>query len=328
MLTELLQTSIDHKASDLHLSVGSPPIIRIDGDLHSLNYPVLTTESLQQLLTIILSDRQQKQYAEGNELDLALHLPQLGRFRVNLFQQNNGIAAAIRIIPHQIKSLLELNLPNVLQTIANFPHGLVLITGATGSGKTTTLAAMIDYINHYQARHILTIEDTIEFLHTNQCSLVQQREVQRDTKSFNAALRSALRADPDIILIGELRDLETIRLALTAAETGHLVFATLHTTSAAKTIHRIVDVCPGEEKTLVRTMLSEALQAVVCQKLIKRNEGGRVAALEIMLCTPAIRNLIREDKIAQIYSMIQTGSALGMQTFEQHLSELKRTQAI
>ena len=327
-ITELLNFSVKHNASDLHLSAGVPPMVRVDGDLRKLNVPALDHKVVSQLLYSIMSDTQRKEFEEAMELDFSFAIPQLARFRVNVFNQDRGMAGVIRTIPNDIKTLDQLELPDLFKDLSNLPRGLVLVTGPTGSGKTTTLAAMLNYINENQHVHILTIEDPIEFVHENKKALFNQREVKRDTKSFNAALRSALREDPDIILVGELRDRETIQLALTAGETGHLVFGTLHTTSAAKSINRIIDVFPGEEKSMVRTMLSESLQAVVSQTLIKKINGGRVAALEIMLCTPAIRNLIREDKVAQMYSTIQTSRSMGMQTLDQHLEDLVKQRVI
>ncbi len=327
-ITELLNFSVKHNASDLHLSAGVPPMVRVDGDLRKLNVPALDHKVVNQLLYSIMNDTQRKEFEEAMELDFSFAIPQLARFRVNVFNQDRGMAGVIRTIPNDIKTLDQLELPDLFKDLSNLPRGLVLVTGPTGSGKTTTLAAMLNYINENQHVHILTIEDPIEFVHENKKALFNQREVKRDTQSFNAALRSALREDPDIILVGELRDQETIQLALTAGETGHLVFGTLHTTSAAKSINRIIDVFPGEEKSMVRTMLSESLQAVVSQTLLKKINGGRVAALEIMLCTPAIRNLIREDKVAQMYSTIQTSRSMGMQTLDQHLEELVKQRVI
>jgi len=270
----------------------------------------------------IMNDKQRKDYEEFLEIDFSFEVPNLARFRVNAFNQARGAAAVFRTIPSDILTLEQLGAPEIFKKISSYPRGLVLVTGPTGSGKSTTLAAMIDYVNDNRRDHILTIEDPIEFVHKTKNCLINQREVHRHTLSFAAALRSALREDPDVILVGEMRDLETIRLALTAAETGHLVFGTLHTTSAAKTIDRVVDVFPSGEKDMVRTMLSESLQAVISQTLIKKIGGGRVAAHEIMIGTPAIRNLIREDKVAQMYSAIQTGMAHGMQTLEQSLQHL------
>lgn len=321
-ITELLAFSVQHKASDLHLSAGVPPLIRVDGDVRRLNIPALDHKAVHALVYDIMNDRQRKEYEEKLESDFSFEVPGLARFRVNAFVQNRGAAAVFRTIPSDVLSLEDLNAPDVFRSISDNPRGLVLVTGPTGSGKSTTLAAMIDYINSTKNHHILTIEDPIEFVHQNKLSLINQREVHRDTHSFSNALRSALREDPDVILVGELRDLETIRLAMTAAETGHLVFGTLHTTSAPKTIDRIIDVFPGEEKAMVRSMLSESLRAVISQTLLKKNGGGRVAAHEIMLGVPAIRNLIREDKIAQMYSVIQTGASHGMQTMDQCLINL------
>jgi len=321
-ITELLAFSVQHKASDLHLSAGVPPLIRVDGDVRRLNIPPLTHKDVHALVYDIMTDKQRKEYEERLEADFSFEVPGLARFRVNAFVQNRGAAAVFRTIPSDVLSLDDLGAPDVFRTIAENPRGLVLVTGPTGSGKSTTLAAMIDYINTNKHHHILTIEDPIEFVHHNKLSLINQREVHRDTLSFSNALRSALREDPDVILVGELRDLETIRLAMTAAETGHLVFGTLHTTSAPKTIDRIVDVFPGDEKAMVRSMLSESLRAVISQTLLKKIGGGRIAAHEIMVGVPAIRNLIREDKIAQMYSVIQTGAAHGMQTMDQCLLNL------
>lgn len=321
-ITELLAFSVQHEASDLHLSTGTPPSIRVDGDVRKLNIPAFDAKDVNALVYDIMNDRQRKEYEENLEVDFSFEVPNLARFRVNAFNQNRGPAAVFRTIPSKILSLDDLGCPDIFRDISDTPRGLVLVTGPTGSGKSTTLAAMVDYINNNKPDHILTIEDPIEFVHENKKCLINQREVHRDTLSFEAALRSALREDPDVILVGEMRDLETIRLAMTAAETGHLVFGTLHTTSAPKTIDRIIDVFPGEEKSMVRSMLSESLRAVISQTLIKRVGGGRVAAHEIMIGVPAIRNLIREDKIAQMYSAIQTGMQHGMQTMDQCLQGL------
>ena len=307
-ITELLAFSVQHKASDLHLSSSVSPMIRVDGDVRRVNIPPLEAKDVNSLIYDIMNDNQRRDYEQNLEIDFSFEVPNLARFRVNAFNSNRGPAAVFRTIPNEVLSLEDLGAPEIFTKISDNPRGLVLVTGPTGSGKSTTLAAMVDYINRNKHHHILTIEDPIEFVHDNKLSLINQREVHRDTLSFNAALRSALREDPDVILVGELRDLETIRLALTAAETGHLVFGTLHTTSAPKTIDRIVDVFPGEEKDMVRSMLSESLQAVISQTLVKKVGGGRLAAHEIMLGIPAIRNLIREDKIAQMYSAIQTGA--------------------
>ena len=321
-ITELLAFSVQHKASDLHLSSGVSPIIRVDGDVRRINIPALEQKDVTSLVYDIMNDNQRKDYEQNLEVDFSFEVPNLARFRVNAFNSNRGPAAVFRTIPSDVLTLDDLGAPDIFKTISDNPRGLVLVTGPTGSGKSTTLAAMVDYINQNKHHHILTIEDPIEFVHDNKLSLVNQREVHRDTHSFSNALRSALREDPDVILVGELRDLETIRLAMTAAETGHLVFGTLHTTSAPKTIDRIIDVFPGEEKAMVRSMLSESLRAVISQTLLKKIGGGRVAAHEIMIGVPAIRNLIREDKIAQMYSSIQTGASIGMQTMDQCLTNL------
>ena len=321
-ITELLAFSVKNKASDLHLSAGLPPIIRVDGEMRKLNVPNLNHKEVHALIFEIMNDRQRKEYEENLETDFSFEVKDLSRFRVNTFVQNRGAAAVLRTIPNEILSLDDLGAPQIFKNIINQPAGIILVTGATGSGKSTTLAAMIDHINSTKREHILTIEDPIEFVHENKFCLLNQREVHRDTHSFNNALRSALREDPDIILVGELRDLETIRLAISAAETGHLVFGTLHTNSAPKTIDRLIDVFPAAEKSMIRSMLSESLRAVISQTLLKKNGGGRVAAHEIMLGTPAIRNLIREDKVPQMYSVIQTGQSHGMQTMDQCLQRL------
>ncbi|WP_460133240.1 type IV pilus twitching motility protein PilT [Pseudomonas sp. S1_E04] len=321
-ITELLTVGVSRGASDLHLSAGLAPMLRVDGEVWPLDWPVLSALQVRDLLSPLLNHYQQKDFETSLETDFAFELPGLARFRVNVFQQDRGIGAVFRTIPAEVQSLESLGLGAVFQRIARLPRGLVLVTGPTGSGKSTTLAAMIDDLNRHRRQHILTLEDPIEFIHRPKTALINQRQVHRDSHSFAAALRSALREDPDVILVGELRDLETIRLALTAAETGHLVFGTLHTTSAAKTIDRLVDVFPAGEKAMIRTMLSESLQAVVSQVLVKKVGGGRVAAHEIMLGTPAIRNLIREDKVAQMVSAIQTGGALGMKTLDMSLKAL------
>lgn len=321
-ITELLAFSAKQGASDLHLSSGLPPMIRVDGDVRRINLPAMDHKQVHALIYDIMNDKQRKDYEEFLETDFSFEVPGVARFRVNAFNQNRGAAAVFRTIPSKVLSMEDLGLGETFRNIADVPRGLVLVTGPTGSGKSTTLAALMDYINSTKYQHILTVEDPIEFVHESKKCLINQREVHRDTHGFNEALRSALREDPDIILVGELRDLETIRLALTAAETGHLVFGTLHTTSAAKTIDRVVDVFPAEEKSMVRSMLSESLQAVISQTLLKKIGGGRVAAHEIMLGTPAIRNLIREDKVAQMYSAIQTGGSLGMQTLDSCLKGL------
>ena len=321
-ITELLAFSAKQGASDLHLSAGLPPMIRVDGDVRRINLPPMEHKEVHGLIYDIMNDKQRKDYEEFLETDFSFEVPGVARFRVNAFNQNRGAGAVFRTIPSKVLTMEDLGMGQVFKDVSSVPRGLVLVTGPTGSGKSTTLAAMIDYINDSRYEHVLTIEDPIEFVHDSKKCLVNQREVHRDTLGFNEALRSALREDPDIILVGELRDLETIRLALTAAETGHLVFGTLHTTSAAKTIDRVVDVFPAEEKSMVRSMLSESLQAVISQTLMKKMGGGRIAAHEIMLGTPAIRNLIREDKIAQMYSSIQTGGSIGMQTLDQCLERL------
>ena len=321
-ITELLAFSAKQGASDLHLSAGLPPMIRVDGDVRRINLPPMDHKQVHALIYDIMNDKQRKDYEEFLETDFSFEVPGVARFRVNAFNQNRGAGAVFRTIPSKVLSMEDLGMGEVFKKITDVPRGLVLVTGPTGSGKSTTLAAMLDYLNSNKYHHILTIEDPIEFVHESKKCLVNQREVHRDTHGFSEALRSALREDPDIILVGEMRDLETIRLALTAAETGHLVFGTLHTTSAAKTIDRVVDVFPAEEKSMVRSMLSESLQAVISQTLLKKIGGGRVAAHEIMIGTPAIRNLIREDKVAQMYSSIQTGGALGMQTLDNCLKGL------
>ncbi|KXF80134.1 type IV pilus twitching motility protein PilT [Enterovibrio coralii] len=321
-ITELLDFSVKHNASDLHLSAGVSPMVRVDGDVRKLSLPALSNDEVNRLIFDVMNDAQQREFEQNLEVDFSFELASVGRFRVNAFQQSRGCAAVFRTIPSKIPSLEAISAPPIFEQFTQYQKGLVLVTGPTGSGKSTTLAAMINKINSEQHRHILTIEDPIEFIHEQKNCLINQREVHRDTHSFNNALRSALREDPDVILVGELRDKETISLALTAAETGHLVFGTLHTSSAAKTIDRIIDVFPGADKPMVRSMLSESLRAVVSQKLVKQVTGGRVAAHEIMIATPAIRNLIREDKVAQMFSMIQTGATLGMQTMDQSLRNL------
>ncbi len=327
-ITELLAFSAKQGASDVHLSGGLPPMIRVDGDVKRIKLPALSHKDVHELVYDIMTDAQRKAYEQELEADFSFEVPGVSRFRVNVFVQNRGAGAVFRTIPSVVPSMEDLGMGQVFKNIADKPRGLVLVTGPTGSGKSTTLSAIIDYINDNKAHHILTIEDPIEFVYECKKSLINQREVHRDTLSFNNALRSALREDPDVILVGEMRDLETIRLALTAAETGHLVFGTLHTTSAPKTIDRLVDVFPAEEKSVVRSMLSESLQAVISQALIKKEGGGRVAAHEIMIGTPAIRNLIREDKVAQMVSAIQTGGGLGMQTLDSALQQLVQKRII
>ncbi|WP_018869673.1 MULTISPECIES: type IV pilus twitching motility protein PilT [unclassified Thioalkalivibrio] len=321
-ITQLLAFSVKNGASDLHISAGMPPMVRIDGDMRRVNVPVMEHKEVQGLIYDIMNDRQRKDYEEFLETDFSFEVSGLARFRVNAFNQDRGAAAVFRTIPSKVLTLEDLATPKIFEDISNYPRGLVLVTGPTGSGKSTTLAAMVNHRNENDYGHILTIEDPIEFVHESKKSLMNQREVHRDTHGFSEALRSALREDPDTILVGELRDLETIRLALTAAETGHLVFGTLHTSSAPKTIDRIIDVFPAAEKDMVRAMLSESMRAVISQTLMKKIGGGRIAAHEIMLGTPAIRNLIRENKIAQMYSTIQTSAGTGMQTLDQCLKDL------
>ena len=321
-IAQLLAFGVKQGASDLHLSAGLPPMIRVDGDIRRINVPEMDHKQVHDMIYDIMSDKQRKDYEEFLETDFSFEIPGLARFRVNAFNHNRGAGGVFRTIPSKILSLEDLNAPKIFEEISEYPRGIVLVTGPTGSGKSTTLAAMVDYKNDSEYGHILTVEDPIEFVHESKKCLVNQREVHRDTLGFNEALRSALREDPDTILVGEMRDLETIRLALSAAETGHLVFGTLHTSSAAKTIDRIVDVFPAAEKSMVRSMLSESLKAVIAQTLMKKIGGGRIAAHEIMIGTPAIRNLIREDKIAQMYSAIQTGQNVGMQTLDQNLKTL------
>ncbi len=328
-IAQLLAFAAKNKASDLHLSAGLPPMIRIHGDMRRINVPPLTHQDVHAMVYDIMSDVQRKHYEENLEADFSFEIPGLSRFRVNAFNQNRGAAAVFRTIPSKVLTLEDLKAPAVFSDLAMKPRGLVLVTGPTGSGKSTTLAAMVNHRNESDLGHILTVEDPIEFVHESKKSLINQRELGPHTHSFANALKSALREDPDVVLVGELRDLETIRLALTAAETGHLVFGTLHTSSVAKTIDRVVDVFPSDEKDMVRTMLSESLEAVISQTLLKTRDGsGRVAAHEIMICTPAIRHLIRENKISQMYSMMQTSSGLGMQTLDQCLAELIKRSAI
>lgn len=328
-ITDLLAFSVKNKASDLHISTGLPPMIRVHGDVRRINLPAANQEQVFDMITDVMNDNQHKIFQQNLETDFSFELPNIARFRVNAFMSNRGPAAVFRTIPSTVLTLEQLNAPKVFEKIADTPRGLVLVTGPTGSGKSTTLAAMINYINENHPAHILTIEDPIEFVHQSKKSLVNQRELHQHTHSFANALKSALREDPDVILVGEMRDPETIGLALTAAETGHLVFGTLHTTGAAKTVDRIVDVFPAGEKEMIRSMLSESLRAVISQTLLKTKDGsGRVAAHEIMLSTPAVRNLIRENKIAQIGSVMQTGQQFGMQTLDQCLQNLVRRNQI
>lgn len=328
-ISELLAFAVRNHASDLHLSAGLPPMIRVHGDVRRINLPPMSHKEVHAMIYEVMNDGLRKRYEEYLEVDFSFELPGVARFRVNAFNQDRGAAAVMRTIPSKILTLEQLNAPKIFADLSLKPRGLVLVTGPTGSGKSTTLAAMVDHVNESEYAHILTIEDPIEFVHVSKKGLINQREIGPHTRSFAAALRSALREDPDVVLVGELRDLETIRLALTAAETGHLVFGTLHTVSAAKTVDRIIDVFPGDEKEMVRAMLSESLQAVISQTLIKTRDGeGRIAAHEIMLGTPAIRNLIREAKVAQMYSAIQTGSSLGMQTLDASLMDLVKRNRI
>ena len=328
-IAELLAFSVKNTASDLHLSAGLPPMLRVHGDMRRINLPAMDHKDVHSLVYDIMSDAQRKVFEENLEVDFSFEIPNLARFRVNAFNQDRGAAAVFRTIPSRVLTLEDLAAPKIFSELAMKPRGLVLVTGPTGSGKSTTLAAMVNHANENILGHILTVEDPIEFVHESKKCLINQRELGEQTLSFSNALRSALREDPDIILIGEMRDLETIRLALTAAETGHLVFGTLHTSSAAKTIDRIVDVFPAAEKDMTRSMLSESLVAVISQSLIKRKDGsGRIAAHEIMIGNSAIRNLIRENKIAQMYSVIQTSLGQGMQTLDQCLEELVRRNLI
>jgi twitching motility protein PilT len=328
-IAELLAFAVKNKASDLHLSAGLPPMIRVHGDVRRINLPAMEHKDVHGMVYDIMNDSQRKEYEENLEVDFSFAIPGLARFRVNAFMQQRGAGAVMRTIPSKILSLEDLNAPKAFGELAMQPRGLILVTGPTGSGKSTTLAAMVNHINESMYGHILTVEDPIEFVHESKRCLINQREVGPQTLSFTNALKSALREDPDIILVGELRDLETIRLAMTAAETGHLVFGTLHTSSAAKTVDRIIDVFPAAEKEMIRAMLSESLKAVISQSLLKTKDGsGRVAAHEIMVGTPAIRNLIREAKISQMNAAIQTGAALGMQTLDQCLTDLVRKNVI
>jgi len=321
-ITELLAFCAKQGASDLHLSAGMPPVLRMNGDMRRIKSPALTSEKIDAGLKSLMTPEQQETFQKQLELDFSWQQEGVARFRINAFHQHKGVSAVIRALPFQVPSLDQLGLGEVFRQLAMTTKGLVLVTGPTGTGKSTTLAAMLDYVNEHRSQHILTIEDPIEFLHTSKKSLVTQRELHKDTLGYSEALRAALREDPDVILVGEMRDPETIRMALTAAETGHTVFSTLHTDSAAKTVNRILDVFPAGEKALVRSMLSESLQAVVCQNLVRQQKGGRVAVHEIMRVNSAIRHLIREDRIAQMQTVMQTGAAEGMQTMEQGLQSL------
>jgi twitching motility protein PilT len=321
---DLLKYTVAHGASDLHLSCGIEPIVRIDGDLEKIPETMVLSQSvLLDMLDKVIPTEYKEVLSSALDMDLAVGLPGISRFRVNIFHQFRGISAAFRALPSTIPTFEELGFPEVFRELCELPHGLILVTGPTGSGKTTTMASMINYINKKYKAHVLTIEDPIEYVFEPDKCLIQQREVKRHTAGFSEALRAALREDPDYILVGEMRDLETIRLALTAAETGHLVFATLHTNSAAESIDRIIDAFPSSEKSMVRTILAGSLQAVLSQILVCRKTSGRIAAQEIMVCTNAIRNLIREDKVPQIYSTIQTSQERGMRTLAQHLKELE-----
>ncbi|KHD04997.1 twitching motility protein PilT [Candidatus Thiomargarita nelsonii] len=327
-ITELLTFGVKNNVSDLHLSAGVQPMVRINGEINRIDMPPLDHTQVRDMIYDVMDDRQRKEYEKYHECDFSFAIPGIARFRVNVYVQNRGAGAVIRTIPSKILTLEQLNAPAIFKKFAMMHRGVVAVTGATGSGKSTTLAAMMNYRNENEYGHILTIEDPIEFVHESKRSLISQREVKRDTLSFDNALRSALRQDPDVILVGEMRDLETIRLALTAAETGHAVFGTLHTSSSTKTIDRIIDVFPTAEKPTIRTMLSESIQAVISQSLLKKIGGGRIAAHEILIATHAIRNLIRENKLAQMYSSIQTGKKDGMYTLDQNLEELLKKRFI
>lgn len=323
-ITQLLLFTNQQLASDLHISAGETPMIRVDGDLKMIQAPALTAEQSQTMLYDIMSDHHRKLFEETNDIDFSIEMGQSARFRVNVYRQYRGISAVFRKIPAEVLSIQQLGLPTILGEITRREKGLVLVTGPTGSGKSTTLAAMIDLLNREREGHILTIEDPIEFLHKNKRCLINQREVGSHTQSFEKALRAALREDPDVILVGEMRDLETIKLALTAAETGHLVFGTLHTSSAPKTVDRIIDVFPANQQAQVRSMFAESIQAIISQVLCKKIGGGRIAGLEILIGSPAVRNLIREGKIHQIPSVMQTSQGIGMQTMEMALKDLIR----
>lgn len=321
-ITQLLTFAHREGASDVHLSSGEPPMVRMDGDMKRIEHPALTAEQIHAMIFDIMSDAVRKTFQETNDADFSFELGDLARFRVNVFRTRRGEGAVFRTIPTKVLTLEDLGMPPILRELCGKEKGLILVTGPTGSGKSTTLAAMVDYINERDEGHILTIEDPIEFVHNSKKCLVNQREVGPHTGSFNAALRGALREDPDVILVGEMRDLETIQLALTAAETGHLVFGTLHTSSAPKTVDRIIDVFPAGQQGQIRTMFAESIQAVITQSLLRKRAGGRIAALEILIGTPAVRNLIRENKIHQIPSSMQTGQSAGMQTLDMSLLDL------
>ena len=321
-MTELLKFTLDNKASDLHLSGKNPPMVRIDGELASIKTNPLTADEIRAMLFSVMAEEQRSVYERDYEIDFAISFGETARFRINAFTNRIGSAAVFRVIPSVIPRIENMNLPPIITRLTSFEKGLILVTGPTGSGKSTLLAAMVNHINETMAGHILTIEDPVEFFHTSKKSLINHREVGTDTKSFAAALRSALREDPDVILVGEMRDYETISLALTAAETGHLVFGTLHSSDAAKTASRLIDVFPAAEKEMARTMLAGAIQGVISQQLLKKVGGGRVAAHEIMVGTNAVRNLIRENQLPQIYSMIQTGARYGMQTMADSVNDL------
>ena len=320
-LRELLEQMVKMGASDLHLTVGAPPVVRVDGKLQRLNFDFLTGEQTKKLSYSMLNEKQKLKFEQNSELDFSFGIEKMSRFRCNLFMQRGNVAVALRQIPYKIRSFEELGLPRIVADFAKLPRGLVLVTGPTGSGKSTTLASIIDKINRERPVHIITVEDPIEYLHRHQTALINQREVYSDTNSFAAALKYALREDPDVVLVGEMRDLETIEAALSISETGHLAFATLHTNSAAESINRIVDSFPSNQQEQIRVSLSFSLQAIISQTLIAKIGGGRVLALEIMVCTPAIRALIRDDKIHQMYSMIQSGQKYGMKTMNQSLAE-------
>lgn len=321
-ISNLLEIALEAGASDLHLSSGLPPILRIDGEIQNTTLPPLEESQIKRLVYGLMSDRQIGLFEKNAEIDLAWQIPKHARFRINIFRQHRGITAVFRTIPDTVPTLAELGLGGIYQKMTGKPRGLVLITGASGSGKSTTLAAMIKHINDSSRKHIITLEDPIEFVHTSNKSLVSQRQIGQHVSSFDGALKSAMREDPDVIMIGEMRDLDTVRMALSAAETGHLVLATLHTSGAATSINRIIDMFPAEERQLVRSMLAESLQAVASQTLLQRKSGGRVVASEIMVATSGIKNLIRNDRVAEIYSALQTGAASGMTTMDQSFSRL------